>query len=381
MKRFRSAQPVGPAALLLLALLLVLGGCNRKRDTGALVVSGRVEVDSIHIGSKVGGRVAKVHFDESEMVKAGEPVVSLEDQELVAQRDQAKAAAAQAQAQLDLLLAGSRQEDILRADAVVSASLAELELRRKGFREEEIQEAAAQLASAQSEQALAQKEFDRASALFKTRTIDQSEFDRTRNTFETAKAKVNAAAQRAALMQSGSRPEEITRAEAQLAQARADLIRLRNGPRPEEIAAQRAAVESAKANVARFESQLAEMKIIAPADAMVETLDLKVGDLVKPGETVAVLNLRRAPYVRCYVPENRLAEVKPGQEVTVTVDSLPGESLKGRVRRLASDAEFTPRNVQTTEKRSELVFEMKVDVLDKPESLRAGMYADIHVGT
>jgi HlyD family secretion protein len=362
-----------------LCCLVGLKGCPGKRESSELVVSGRVEVDSIHVGSKVGGRVLKVHFDEGEAVKAWEPVVSLEDRELVAQRDQAKAAQAQAQAQLDLLLAGTRPEDLVRADAVVSASLAELELRRKGFREEEVREAAAQLASAQSEQALAQKEFDRTQALFKTRTIDQSEFDRTRSALETAKAKVNAATQRTALMQSGSRPEEIARAEAQLAQARADLTRLKNGPRPEEIAAQRAAVESARANVARFESQLAEMKIISPDDAVVETLDLKVGDLVKPGETVAVLNLRRAPYVRCYVPENRLGEVKPGQEVAVTVDSLPGQRLKGKVRRVASDAEFTPRNVQTTEKRSELVFEMKVDVIDSPEKLRAGMYADVHV--
>ncbi|MGI8907192.1 MAG: efflux RND transporter periplasmic adaptor subunit [Candidatus Sumerlaeaceae bacterium] len=364
--------------LLLPAVVVLCSACNKSEHTG-LVVSGRVEVDSIHIGSKVGGRVAKLHYEESQSVKAGEPVVSLEDQELVAQRDQAKAAQAQAQAQLDLLLAGTRAEDIMRADAVVSATLAELDMRRKGFREEEVREAAAQLASAQSEQALAQREFDRTQALFKTRTIDQSEFDKARSAVETAKARVNAATQRAALMQSGSRPEEITRAEAQLAQARADQMRLKNGPRPEEIAAQRAAVDSARANVARFESQLAEMKITAPADAMVETLDLKVGDLVKPGETIAVLNLRRAPYVRCFVPENRLAEVKPGQEVAVTVDSIPGERLRGKVRRLASDAEFTPRNVQTTEKRSELVFEMKVDVIDSPERLRAGMYADVHV--
>lgn len=357
----------------------ICSGCHREQRNVSLVVSGRVEVDSIHVGSKVGGRVEKVHFEEGEEVKAGEPVVSLEDRELVAQRDQAKAAQAQSQAQLDLLLAGTRPEDILRADAVVSATIAELDLRRKGFREEEVREAAAQLASAKSEQDLAQKEFDRASALMKTRTIDQAEFDRARSALETAKAKVNAAAQRAALMQSGSRPEEIARAEAQLAQARADLMRLKNGARPEEIAAQRAAVESARANVARFESQLAEMKIIAPADAVVETLDLKIGDLVKPGETVAVLNLRRAPYVRCYVPENRLGEVKPGQEVTVSVDSLPGQQLKGKVRRVSSDAEFTPRNVQTTEKRSELVFEMKVDVLEGTDKLRAGMYADVHV--
>ena len=155
---------------------------------------------------------------------------------------------------------------------------------------------------------------------------------------------------------------------------------MKNGARPEEVAAQRAGVEAAAANVARLETQLEETRIIAPFDAMVETLDLKPGDLVRAGETVAVLNLKNRPWVRCYVPENRLGMVKPGETVEVTVDSYPDERFPGKVRRLSSEAEFTPRNVQTTEKRAEQVYEMKVDIIEKGENPRAGMYADVHVG-
>jgi HlyD family secretion protein len=111
----------------------------------------------------------------------------------------------------------------------------------------------------------------------------------------------------------------------------------------------------------------------------VDTLDLRTGDLVRAGETVAVLNLKTQPYVRCYLPENRLGWVKPGQEVGVTVDSFPGQQFRGKVRRVSAQAEFTPRNVQTQEKRSELVFEMKVDVPDGEGKLRGGMYADVHI--
>lgn len=361
-----------------LSLLGLLGGCIQ--ESASLVVSGRVEVDDVHVGSKIGGRVWKVNYEESQEVKAGEAVVTLEDQELNAQIDQTKAALAQAQAQLDLLLAGARKEDIDQAEAMVRARSAEVELRRKGFREEEVRGAEAEVASARSDLQLASAEFVRTSALFDKDAAVRRDYDSKKAALRAAQAKLEVALQRETMYRSGSRPEEITMAEAQLAQVQADLDRLKNGARPEEVAAQRAAVEAARANVARLETQLEETRIIAPFDALVETLDLKPGDLVRAGETVAVLNLKNRPWVRCYVPENRLGMVKPGESVEVTVDSFPDERFPGKVRRLSSEAEFTPRNVQTTEKRAEQVYEMKVDILEKGDKLRAGMYADVHVG-
>lgn len=366
------------APLLCLLPALILSSCNR-RSSDELVISGRVEVDNIHIGSKIGGRVEQVRFEESEQVRAGQAVVELEDDELRAQLEQAVAATSQSQAQLALLLAGTRAEDITRAEAVVSARRSELELRKKGFRAEEVREAEAQLVSAKSTLELAKKEYERSAELLKGRTIEQSEYDKRRSEYETALAQFEIARQRELLVKSGSRPEEIQMAEAQLKQSEADLDRLKNGARPEEIAAARAAVDAANANVERLAAQLSETQILAPADAMVETLDLGPGDLVKAGETVAVLNLMHSPWVRCYAPENRLSQVKPGNEVLIQVDSLPGVRMKGKIRRLNSEAEFTPRNVQTQEKRSELVFEVKVDVLEGGENLRAGMYADVLV--
>jgi len=358
-------------------LCAVLLGCNRETDS--LTVSGRVEMNDVHVGSKIGGRVAKVCAAEGDSVKAGGEIVLLEDQELTAQLNEAKAAQAQAQAQLDLLLAGTRQEDLERAEATVRARRADLDLRKKGFRAEEVRGAQAQLAQARSDLDLAQKDFDRAETLLKSNTIDRQEMDRRRAALLAARAQLEVREQSLALYRSGSRPEEIAAAEALLAQSEADLKRLRAGARLEEIAAQRAAVEQAKSHVAGLESQLAETRILAPSDAEVDTLDLRVGDLVRAGETIAVLNLTTQPYVRCYLPENRLGWVKPGQEVRVTVDSYPGQEFRGKVRRVSAQAEFTPRNVQTQEKRSELVFEMKVDVPDGGGKLRGGMYADVHI--
>lgn len=376
----RFPQPIHPflnQILLGVMALLLLSGC--EHDTDQLVVSGRVEVDDVHVGSKVGGRIWKVNYEEGDDVKAGEAIVTIEDRELVAQLNEAKANSDQTKANLDLLLVGTRAEDLARAEAVVEARSAELALRKKGFRDEEVREAEAQLESARSDLEYASTEYKRTLSLFAKGATERRELDNKRTQFETARAKVEIASQRLMLVRSGSRPEEIAMAEAQLNQARADLDRLRNGARPEEIAAQRAGLEAAQANVSRLETQLEETRILAPVDCMVETLDLEPGDLVKAGETVAVLDLKNSPWVRCYIPENRLGWVQPGDLVDVTVDSFPGELFEGKIRRIKSDAEFTPRNVQTTEKRSELVFEMKVDILSNGERLRAGMYADVHI--
>lgn len=360
-----------------LPLLGMLVACGT--DDGGLMVSGRVEMDAVRVGTKIGGRIEKIHVEEGDLLKAGQIILELERKALDAQLEQARAVRQQAQAQLDLLVAGTRDEDIRRAQAVVAARKAELELRRQGFRDEEIREAEAQLNSARSALELVRLDWRRAEKLFETGTIQQAELDARRAAHETARAAVEMALQRRQLLQSGTRPEEIAMAQAQLDQAEADLERLRNGPRPEEIAAQRAVLEAAKAGVRYLETQLDETSVRAPVGCVVETFDLRPGDLVKPGEPLAVLHLLSTPWIRCYVPENRLGEVRPGMKVGITVDSFPGEVFPGIIRRVRSEAEFTPRNVQTTEKRSELVFEMKVDVPEKGERLRAGMFADVHI--
>jgi multidrug resistance efflux pump len=359
-------------------LALVLIGCGGGEKD--LTVSGRIEADRVRIGSKIGGRIEKVNAEEGDDVKAGEVVIELESAELQAQLAQARALAAQAQAEVDLLAAGARAEDVRRAEGQVNARQAELQLREKGFRPEEVREAEAQLASTKSDLELARKEYERARKLLESATIDREEFDRKRMVLETQQAAAEIARQRLQLRRSGSRPEEISLAKAQLAQAEAELERLKNGARPEEIAAARAALEAGRANATRIESQLAEMRILAPSDAMAETLDLEPGDLVKPGEAAAVLIRKGDNWVRCYVPENRLGLVRPGKKVLITVDSYPGEVFPGIVRWVSAEAEFTPRNVQTSEKRAELVFEMKVDIKEKDGKLRPGMYADVHIG-
>ncbi len=134
-----------------------------------------------------------------------------------------------------------------------------------------------------------------------------------------------------------------------------------------------AALEKAQA----IRTRLAEMEVVAPCDCTVEVFELRPGDLVSANAPAVALLDRTRLWVRAYVPEMRLGQVRPGMAVPVRVDGFGQERFGGRVTYVATQAEFTPRNVQTPEERSKQVFRIKVTVEDAVRRLRPGMSADV----
>ena len=152
------------------------------------------------------------------------------------------------------------------------------------------------------------------------------------------------------------------------AKSRYDLLLA--GTRPERIA-------QARAQLAEIDTQLREMKIVAPSDSELEVLNVKVGDVLPANREVATLLLPQHLWVRVYVPEPWLGKIQLAEKVSVRVDSDPGKDFSGAVEQIAREAEFTPRNVQTVGERIKQVFGIKIR-LDNPEGkLRAGMAADV----
>ena len=144
------------------------------------------------------------------------------------------------------------------------------------------------------------------------------------------------------------------------------------------IAAARARVEQTRAQLADMDAQINEMKIVAPADSILEILSVKVGDVLPANREVATLMLPDRLWVRVYVPELWLGSIKLNETVRVRVDSHPGRDFSGVVEQVNRKAEFTPRNVQTVEDRIKQVFGVKVRLDNKEDQLRAGMSADIY---
>ncbi len=169
------------------------------------------------------------------------------------------------------------------------------------------------------------------------------------------------------------REQAVTRSRAlekNAAAARSRYDLLLAGTRAERLA-------QARAQLAEIESQLREMKIVAPSDCVLEVLSVKVGDVLAPNGVVATLLLPQHIWVRVYVPETWLGHIKLGDLVKARVDSDPGQDFAGVVEQIAREAEFTPRNVQTVGERIKQVFGIKVRLDNRQGKLRAGMAADV----
>lgn len=346
---------------------------------GEFIVSGIIEADDIHVGSKVGGRVLKVVAREGQEVKAGETIVLLEPNELDASLAESQAGLRQAEAKLALLTAGYRQEEIEQAEASVKQFRAELAQLQSGPRQQEIDQARADWMAAKAQAENSQKFLKRMDDLVKRELIARQEFDDAQTKAEESEQRMKAARERHDLLLAGTRKEEIERARQRLNEADAKLRQLKSGFRKEEIAQARSEVEMARARVQLLRTQLDETVIKAPVDAVVEVLKLEPGDLVGAGRAVATLLRKSNLWVRAYVPEEKLGFVHPGLKVTVRVDSFPTRDFTGVVRRVHRQAEFTPRNVQTREERVLQVFQTEVVIEDPDRVLRPGMNADVAI--
>ena len=375
MKRRLIGAGVGAVVLAAAIWLLVAWMGKRGRNDYA----GTVETREIQIGSKVGGRVNEVGVEEGQVVKAGATLVRFECDELKAQRTQAGASLNQAQADLDRMVRGNRPEEVEQAEATARAMQAAYESARNGPRRQEIEQAQADFAAASADAGNAEAFFKRMDKLAATDTISRQQFDDARDKRDAAAQKAESAKQRLALLQAGTRAEDLHAAEARYKQAEAAAALARKGFRHEDIEAARARLAEAQGHVAELDARLREAELTAPADAVVEVVSTRPGDLVPAGRIVITMLEASQLWVKVYVPETELARVHVGQRATVKVDSFGGRAFEGHVGQIASQAEFLPRNVQTRSDREHEVFGAKVYVDNSQQVLKSGMSATVHL--
>jgi HlyD family secretion protein len=369
--------------LIILAGILVLGTGYALWDFAGpkdvLLISGIIEADDIHVGSKVGGRVLKVVAKEGQTVMEGETLVLLEPRELDASLAEAQATFRQVEAKYSLLTAGFRQEEIEQADAAAKQAQAELDQLVSGPRRQVIDQAAADWMAAKAQAENARKFLKRMEDLSQRELIAKQEYDEAQVKAGETEHRMKSARERYDLLLAGTRKEEIERARHRVAETHAKLRHLRGGYRKEEIAQAKSEMEAARARVDLIRAQLYETVIRAPVDSLVESLELERGDLVAAGKPVVTLLRTGSLWVRAYLPEARLGLARPGLKVTVRVDSFPDRDFTGVIRRIHRQGEITPRNLQSREERLLQVFQTEVVIDDPDHELRSGMNADVAI--
>lgn len=362
---------VGSIAAVLLAALVY----SQQRPE-AFRVSGYIEADEIRVGSRVGGRVLDVPVEEGDRVHSGDLLLTLEPYDLLEQQAQAAAELAQRRADYDRLTAGYRSEEQRQVEARVEQLAANLEKLENGPRPEEIRAAELEVEQAQAQLNLAQFNKDRIERLFAKQAASKEELDQATSQLAVGQTTLSVRQETLKLLREGTRREEIDEARAKLKEAQAAADLKHHGYRTEEIAEAKAAVDAAEATLQAIKRRIEELEVRAPADAVVQAVDLQPGDLVNANAPAISLLDTSELWVRAYIPEDRL-DVQTGQKVWVTVDSFHGETFAAHISYVSPEAEFTPRNVQTPEERSQQVFRIKATLDEGLDKLRKGMAADV----
>lgn len=385
-KKLRIVIPL----LLLLGTIFAYNTLKHRNDDTSLRFSGNIEVTESQMSFRIPGRLEERLVEEGDSVAARQTLARLEKTDQTIALAQATANMAYAEAVLAELEAGSRKEDIDRAEAKVMQARHSLTELRNGTRIQEIKSARADLDSAMAaEQSAivrlkqAKIDLDRYVNLFKEKSVSKNALETyqilqetSENQVKEARARTRAANQNLELLQAGPRIEQIDRAEAALQQAEAEYALIKAGPRTETLEQARAKVQVAAETVKQARQQLNYTELSAPMDGVVLSTAAEAGEYLNPASPVLTLGRMDKPWLRAYIHESDLGRIKLGQEVSVTTDAFADKRYAGRVSYISSQAEFTPKTVQTFEERVKLMYRIKV-LLDNPENqLKPGMPAD-----
>jgi HlyD family secretion protein len=328
-------------AWLVVPACVVLAGCQQEAPSDAVRVSGHVEATEVQVAADVGGRLVDLRVSEGDRVAAGSVIAQLDVRDIDLQIARAKAERAAADAQLRLLEAGSRVEDIRQAQAQVDA-------------------AAAETAAAEAERRAAETDLQRFEALLQANAGSQKQRD-------DASARVNVARERERA--AGDRVRA----------ARETLARFQAGARREDIDAARARVSVVDAQLAQLAKTRADATVAAPVSGIVTQKLTDAGEMVAPRMPLLVITDLDHAWANLFVPEPLMPRVALGQAATVLTDA--GDQIAGKVTFISPQAEFTPRNVQTADERSKLVYRIKVSVDNSAGVLKQGMPVDAELGS
>ncbi len=306
---------IGAAAIAVLGWWLLAPGGNGR------TLYGDVEIRQVDLAFNAEGRVDQMLSQEGDKVQAGQLLATLDDATYANTLDLSKAKRDAAKAQLDLLLAGSRYEDIDHARAA--------------------------LAAAQANLAHAKVSFARQQSLVGRGATPQQTLDDARMALDSAQAQVDG--------------------------AQAQLTELINGPRKQEIDAARAQYQEAQAQVALAQTEENRTKLYSPVDGVIMTRVIEPGTVVLPSSTVYSIANTSQTWIRAFAPETMLGRVAPGTKVTITEDTPGSKTYHGIIGYVSPMAEFTPKTVETPDLRTQLVYRFRVRVTDADEGLRQGM--------
>jgi HlyD family secretion protein len=311
---------------LITAALIFLCSCNGA-DKNLIDESGTIEATESVISSQAAGKIIKIIKDEGAQVAAGDTIVMIDHEALDIQLKQMIANKDIAKAQLDLLVKGARKEDVNQAEQTLNQAEVNFDI--------------------------AKSDKERMNALIKSNTITQKQLEDATSRFDIAQAQLNSAKENFSKIKNLARPEEITQAKANY--------------------------QKAEATVESIQKNIRDCYVVSPMNGFV------IKKFVELGETVSMLSslykiadLSKVK-VTIYVSEMEIGKIKLGQKTGIRIDSFPDKTFEGKVIYISPEAEFTPKNIQTKDERTKLVFAVKIEIPNTKHELKTGIPADVKI--
>lgn len=309
------------------ALLIMIFACSGNNRNSIIEESGTIEATESVISSQVAGKIIKIIKDEGAQVATGDTIVMIDHEALDIQLKQMIANKEIAKAQHDLLIIGARKEDINQAEQMLNQAEVNFDI--------------------------AKADKERMENLIKANTITQKQYDDTKARFDIAQAQLNSAKENFNKVKNFARPEELTQAKANY--------------------------QKAEAAVELINKNIRDCYVVSPMSGFV------IKKFIEPGEIVSMLSslfkladLSKVK-VTIYVSETEIGRIKLGQKAEIKVDSFPDKSFEGKVIFISPEAEFTPKNIQTKDERTKLVFAVKIEIPNPQQELKIGLPADVKI--
>ncbi len=313
--------------VILCLLSLLISSCGNSDGENTISATGTIEATFITLSSKVAGEILKIKFNEGAKVNSGDTILIIDDEILRLQLLQASAARQSAEAQLELLRSGSRKEDVAQAQAMYNQ--AEISFEQ------------------------AKKDKERMTKLLETNTITKKQYEDVSAKFELVQSQYNA--------------------------AKENLKKIKNIARPEDLKKAEAALNQTLANEKVIQKNINDCYVKSPISGFVVELFYEKNESVAPMSSLLKVADLSQVNLDIYINELELPKIQLNQKVDVFVDAFDDQSFNGKVVYISPESEFTPKNIQTPDERTKLVYKIKVEI-DNPEFLlKSGMPADAKI--
>lgn len=309
---------------LLLIFVIILKSCSGNDSKSSIEISGTLEAVSVVVSSQSQGTIIQTFAEEGDRVKKGDLIYIIDTSAIYFELQRAEAMYVGANAAYGLLLSGARNEDLAVASEVIIQAKANYEL--------------------------AKSDFQRIENLFASSSVTQKQFDDAKTRFSVA--------------------------ESQLKSAEENLQKVKNIVRPQELQLAQAKLNEAKANIDIIKNRLSKCYVYAPVSGTILKKYSKEGESVNFLSNLFKITDLEQMELTVYINETSLGKILYGQKVDILTDTFTDKKYQGEVIYISPEASFTPKNIQTKDERTKLVFAVKIKVTNSNNELKSGMPAD-----